>query len=611
MFKDKNTVIGFVLLAVLFFAYFAITSIQSKENELVKLEAKRKQDSITLANAPKLTASDTIKIKQDSIDRINGLTKAAAGSFVPYVTGTPQLTTVENELMQVKFSTKGGRPAIITLKQFNNYQGAQVQLLGDSADYFGYNVAAGINSAQLYFNLVSNTKNADGSSTISYEVKDSAGRALLHQYTVKPNSYLINGSVQLLGAAGLVTNNTINLTNAIMVRQQDKDKSYESQSAQFTVLKNGEYDFYVANETRNITIDKPIGWYGYKQRFFSSLLLSNTDMLNTKIDITLQEDTSHKMYLAKTNTNVPLSADGKFTFQWYTGPNDYAQFVSIGKYTKNVVQLHSNPFGFVKWINRGLIMPVFDWLLKHIASVGLAIALLTFFIRLLIIPLTYSSYKSGAKMKALRPDLDKLKAKFKDDQQGYAVEQMKLFKQAGVSPLGGCLPALLQIPIFFALFALFTAHIGVRDQSFLWANDLSMYDSIIHWGNVPIISTILGNHLSLFAITACITSFFISIYSMSMTPDQNNPVLKYMPYFFPIIMLFIFNRLPSALTWYYTVSNAVTLLIQFVIQQYIIDPKKIRAEIEENKKKVKPKSKFQERYEQMLEAQKTAKAGKK
>jgi YidC/Oxa1 family membrane protein insertase len=203
-------------------------------------------------------------------------------------------------------------------------------------------------------------------------------------------------------------------------------------------------------------------------------------------------------------------------------------------------------------------------------------------------------------MKALKPDLDKLREKHGTDQQAFAMDQMKLFKQAGVSPVGGCIPALLQIPIFFALFALFTAHIGVRGESFLWAKDLSMYDNVLSFG-VDIWP--LGDHISLFAITACITSFLISWYSMSMTPDQGNPVLKYMPYIFPVIMLFIFNSLPSALTWYYTVSNVVTLLIQFVIQRYIIKPDKIRAEIEENKKKVKPKSKFQERYEQLLEQQ--------
>src|SRR5687768_10033004 len=188
-----------------------------------------------------------------------------------------------------------------------------------------------------------------------------------------------------------------------------------------------------------------------------------------------------------------------------------------------------------------------------------------------------------------------------------SMEQMKLFREAGVNPLGGCIPALLQIPIFFALYSFFNSNIALRGQNFLWAEDLSTYDSILEFGNIPLISSIYGTHVSLFTITACLTSFLISIYSMSMTPDQSNPVLKYMPYIFPFFLLFIFNRLPSALTWYYTVSNIVTLILQFVIQRYIIDHDKILAKIEANRKKPKTKSKWQERMEQMQEQQKKMK----
>jgi YidC/Oxa1 family membrane protein insertase len=204
-------------------------------------------------------------------------------------------------------------------------------------------------------------------------------------------------------------------------------------------------------------------------------------------------------------------------------------------------------------------------------------------------------------MKALKPELDVLKEKFKDDQQAFSMEQMKLFRTAGVNPLGGCIPALLQIPIFFALYSFFNSQIALRGQSFWWSKDLSSYDHIFTWGfTIPFI----GNHLSLFTLLAVGTSLAISLYSMSMTPDQNNPVLKYMPYIFPVMLLGIFNSLPSALTWYYTVSNVITLALQYVIQNYIIDHDKILAKLEENKKKPKSKPKWQERLEQMQETQK-------
>jgi YidC/Oxa1 family membrane protein insertase len=241
---------------------------------------------------------------------------------------------------------------------------------------------------------------------------------------------------------------------------------------------------------------------------------------------------------------------------------------------------------------------------KLVGGYGLAIALLTIFIRLIISPLTYSSYLSGAKMKALRPEIATLKAKYGGDQQQMSVEQMKLFREAGVNPLGGCIPALLQIPIFFALYSFFNSEVGLRGASFLWANDLSAFDTFIKFGTkIPL----LGSHLSLFTITAVLTSFLISIYSMSMTPDQSNPVLKYMPYIFPVFLLFIFNNLPSALTWYYTVSNIITLALQFVIQNYIIDHNKILAKMEESRKKPKKQSKWQERMQQMQEQQKRMK----
>ena len=204
-------------------------------------------------------------------------------------------------------------------------------------------------------------------------------------------------------------------------------------------------------------------------------------------------------------------------------------------------------------------------------------------------------------MKVLRPEIDKLKEKYGSDQQAISMEQMKLFREACVNPLGGCIPALFQIPIFFALYSFFNSNVALRGANFLWANDLSQYDSI---ATLPFTIPFYGDHVSLFTITAVITSLLISLYSMSMTPDQSNPVLKYMPYFFPIILLFVFNKLPSGLTWYYTVSNIITLALQFVIQNYIIDHDKILAKMDANRKKPKTKSKWQEKFEQIQEQQK-------
>jgi YidC/Oxa1 family membrane protein insertase len=309
--------------------------------------------------------------------------------------------------------------------------------------------------------------------------------------------------------------------------------------------------------------------------------------------------------VAQTTANLkaifPASNKANIGLNFYVGPNDYALLKKYKLDMEDMVNLGQGFYAFVKYINRWIVLPAFSFLEKNVASLGLAIALLTIFIRLLTSPLVYTSYVSGAKMKALRPELDVLKEKFKDDQQAFSMEQMKLFRSAGVNPLGGCIPALLQIPIFFALYSFFNSNIVLRGEAFWWSKDLSSYDAVLTWGfNIPGI----GAHLSLFTILAVVTSLLISLYSMSMTPDQGNPVLKYMPYIFPIFMLGIFNSLPSALTWYYTVSNVITLLLQFVIQNYIIDHNKILAQLEANKKKPREKSKWQERLEQMQETQK-------
>ena len=291
----------------------------------------------------------------------------------------------------------------------------------------------------------------------------------------------------------------------------------------------------------------------------------------------------------------------KVPLEWYAGPNDYHILKGYGLHLEEDVHMGTSIYTFVKYLNRWIVIPIFNFFHSFVANYGIVILLLTFFIRLIISPLTYSSYLSGAKMRVLRPEIDVLKQKYKDDQQTFGMEQMKLFRAAGVNPLGGCIPAVLQIPIFFALYSFFASNIALRGQSFLWAHDLSTYDSIY---NLPFTIPLYGDHVSLFTLTAIVSSFLIQISNMNMTPDQNNPMMKYMPYIFPVVLLGVFNKLPAGLTWYYTVSNVITLMIQLVIQKFIIDEKKIHAQLQENKKKPKTKSKWQERLESIQETQK-------
>jgi YidC/Oxa1 family membrane protein insertase len=601
---DKNSVIGFVLLALLFLGYFYFTRVGQLE-----LEAKQKQIRDSLA-ALQPVIKDT--------EAIAGVTDTAIvvpvgtpGSFMPEGKIEEQLTVVENDLVKVTFSNKGARPVAVELKNYVSADSQQVKLISGNFNQFSYLVNTGVNQTtsteDLYFSPSEIVKNKDGESILVYSLKDSTGKSLEHRYTLKSNDYMFGLNIVSDGADKLFTNNTVNFLWQLQADQQELDIQTEKRETQLGLYGADGFDYFTMSDGLNEQWEEGVKWLGVKQKFFNTTVVAENGFKFAEISCKVPDD-SLKV-VAQTTANLkavfPASNKANIALSFYVGPNDYALLKKYKLDMEDMVNLGQGFYAFVKYINRWIVLPAFSFLEKNVSSLGLAIALLTILIRLLTSPLVYTSYVSGAKMKALRPELDVLKEKYKDDQQAFSMEQMKLFRTAGVNPLGGCIPALLQIPIFFALYSFFNSNIVLRGESFWWSKDLSSYDAVLTWGfNIPGI----GAHLSLFTILAVVTSLFISLYSMSMTPDQGNPVLKYMPYIFPIFMLGIFNSLPSALTWYYTVSNVITLVLQFVIQNYIIDHTKILAQIEANKKKPREKSKWQERLEQMQETQKKVQA---
>jgi YidC/Oxa1 family membrane protein insertase len=608
---DRNTVLGFIILAALFIGYFIYTNkgqeALRKQNEETQVREKAIQDSIARLNKP----------KEDSLNKINDSTSkiVSAGNFQNAVNGTEQLTVVENDVIKVAFTNKGGQPKWVELKNFKNQDSSLVKLAGSDFDKISYTINAGDNkiaqTSDLYFQPGTLVKNPDGSSTVTFTLgsKDSASSSsIAHQFILKKNEYMVDFNVQLNGADKLLSQGVMNLTWQYTAAQQESSISFEKQNTQIGYVTNEEFDYHTISKRSEKDFDKSTKWIGVRQRFFFTILVAKNNFSSGKMEWTIPPDEEKKIVQSTSNMKVqlPVASSANTGFSIYYGPSDYHILKKYDMKFEKLVNLGQGMYAFVRPLNRFVIMPIFDFM-KKFGSYGLAIALLTIFIRLIISPLTYSSYLSGAKMKALRPEIATLKTKYGSDQQQMSVEQMKLFREAGVNPLGGCIPALLQIPIFFALFSFFSSEVGLRGARFLWADDLSAPDKVIHFGSIPVITSILGDHISLFTITAVITSFLISLYSMSMTPDQSNPVLKYMPYIFPVFLLFIFNRLPSALTWYYTVSNLITLALQFVIQNYIIDHNKILAKMAENRKKPKTKSKWQERMEQMQEQQKKMK----
>jgi YidC/Oxa1 family membrane protein insertase len=470
-----------------------------------------------------------------------------------------------------------------------------------------YLINTGVNqtssSGDLYFSASAITTDADGTSTLSYTLADSSGKSIEHRYRLKKGEYMFEWNLGVKGADRLFTNNTINMLWQVQADQQERDIQTEKRETQLGLYGQDGFDYFTMSDGLGKNWDDGLKWLGIKQKFFNTTVIADNGFSYVDINCKMPDDSLKIVAQTTANlrTTFPASSAVNLGYRFYVGPNDFSILKQYKMDMEDMVNLGQGFYAFVKYINRWIVLPVFGLFEKYVGSLGLAILLLTLFIRLMTSPLVYTSYVSGAKMKALRPELDVLKEKLKDDQQAFSMEQMKLFRTAGVNPLGGCIPALLQIPIFFALYSFFNSNITLRGVPFWWSKDLSSYDAVFSWDfNIPG----LGSHLSLFTVLAVVTSLLISLYSMSMTPDQNNPVMKYMPYIFPIMLLGIFNGLPSALTWYYTVSNVITLVLQFVIQNYIIDHDKILAEIQSNKKKPREKSKWQERLEQMQATQK-------
>ena len=419
---------------------------------------------------------------------------------------------------------------------------------------------------------------------------------------MKENEYTVDWNIDVQGAGSLFTGNQVNFMLKSSPNQAEASQQYERQMTNICFSENNEFD-YISSKTEHL-FEKPVQWVSVVQQFFNTTIIAKNSFTSGNLQWKRGIDSSNVLgqVNASLQMKIPAGAAVSIPLQLYYGPNDYTILNKQAPGMAKIVNLGRDVYAFVRPINMYIIRPVFDFFAGLVANFGWVIMLLTIFIRLVTSPLTYSSYLSGAKMKALKPELDGLKKKFGADQQGFAMEQMKLFREAGVNPLGGCIPALLQIPIFFALFSFFNSNISLRGQSFLWSHDLSQYDVI---ARLPFtIPMGFGDHISLFTITAVITSFAISMYNMGSTPTQDNPAMKYMPYIFPFMMLFFFNRLPAALTWYYTVSNTLTLILQFIIQKYIINHDQILAKLQETRTKPKTKSKWQERYSQVMETQK-------
>ncbi len=618
---DINSLIGFVLLGAIMIWWMYT----NQPSEAEKAQQQKAQDSIAAIKkqVPLKTDSATknLTVIPDSI----GLAKAKTllGAF-GYSASLPSArdneSILENDVLRIKVANKGGQITEVLLKKYTNYKDKPVYLIKNNNAQFNIGFTTtdhrNLNTKNLYFEP--SLSKRDGSTILSMKLKTSENSYLEYRYELFKDNYMLNFSINSNGLENAVNTTTpLNLNWQIKTLRQEKSVKYENQ---YTTLHyafdNGEFDYLNAaakNKQEEIT---NVNWIGFKQQFFTSVLVADTPLARaTLISNNLVDDVEIDTVFTKVMTaKIPLAFKNNrlnYDLKMYYGPTDYNILKSYeGKGLENIVNLGWGIFG---WINKYLFIPFFNFLKGYVGNYGIIIILMTIFVRILMSPLVYKSYLSSAKMKVLRPEMQELNEKFKGKENAMKRQQatMALQSKAGVNPMAGCIPALLQMPVFFALFRFFPSAIDLRHQGFLWATDLSSYDEVI---NLPFNIPLYGSHVSLFPILASIAIFFYMQMTQSQQMNMQPPtqegmpdmtkMMKYMMYLSPLMMLVFFNNYGSGLSLYYFVSNLLTISIMFVIKNYIIDEDKIHAQIQENKKKPKKQSKFRAKIsEAMKQAQ--------
>ena len=599
---DKNTFTGLFLIMVILGASFFF--MKPNEADLKKERIVQHNDSLKkgLIVKPGITpaakTADSAKIQATTkVD--SALLKSPFGAATA---GTEKFVTLENKDLVVKLSTHGGRVYSVELKNFKTFDKKPLVLFDGDHNHFGLNFAAGnysINTDKLYFtpSAAGLTVAEKDSGSVTMRLSYSPTQYVDYIYSLKGTGYKVGLTVKSTGLDQIIANsNTININWSASVRKQEKDMEQERRYS--TVSYNntdGENDYLSENKDDQKDIaDKKLQWVSFKAHFFSSVLITSKGF--DKSSMAVNTDVTDTTDIKQMSANLVLSrnADGTFPMTLYFGPNRYSVLQAQGYGLEKQVNMGWGP---LKYINRFSVLPVFNILTKFTANYGIIILALTIILKLVLSPLTYKSYLSMAKMRVLKPEMDEIKAKVGEDNPTLLQQEyLKLYKKAGVNPLGGCLPLLIQMPIVLAFFRFFPSLFELRGQSFLWMHDLSTYDSLITFPNIPFI----GNHLSIMCLLMTISTLIMTYFNNQVSGATGQ--MKYIGYITPVIFLGALNSYPAGLNYYYFLANFFTFAQQYLIR-YMVDDKKIHAQIQENKKKPEEKKKtggFQAKMEEMM-----------
>lgn len=618
---DKNSVIGLVLIGILLagYSYFnrpseaEIQAQQQAQDSIAKAElaAKEAENAATFAETPQVEEVPD-SVQQDSAYQamVNTRLKARYGALAAVAEGETEVINIETDLLKLRFSNKGGVPVYAELKNYQTYDSLPLILFKESTARMGvdftYPSLGQFNTADFYFNTNAKSGVLSGEETMSfsYTLPMEGGRSITYSYTVKGNAYDIDFQSSFNDVGGIVTSPTLNWEMSAMHSEKGIKTERNNSTIFFKEVDNGRDYLSEASDDEEEIDDDKLQWIAFKQNFFSAILIAETPLnKGTKLASAPYADDVDSLTQSY-SAIIPLDANGTvINGSLFFGPNDFKVLKPYGMELHRVINLGWGIFG---WVNRFVVIKVFDWLDMTGLSYGIIILILTFLIKMVLMPLTFKNYLSSAKMRVLKPEVEEINEKFKDaDPMKKQQATMELYRKTGVNPFAGCVPMLIQMPILYAMFRFFPSSIQLRHESFLWADDLSSYDSIFEWsGDIFILSSIYGNHVSLFTILMCASTFIYTMFNSNQMPTQSQPGMpnmKVIMYIFPFMMLFIFNNFASGLSYYYFLANLITILQMIIIKRFFINEDKIRAQIAENKKKKgkQGKSKFQKKLEEM------------
>ena len=603
---DVQSIIGFVLIfGILIFMFYQN---QPTPEELEAEKAKQEQVEAAKASANSETETVINDVPQldlqDSTAVANYQGKLGAFGFTKPSNAT---TTIENEVLLLKINNKGGQIVEAKMKQFVTYDSVPVYLIKDGNASFGLDFSTSdnrvLNTQDLFFEP-SITKD-NGNQVLSLKAKTSSNQYLEYKYVMKPNDYLVDFTIKSKGLDNVISSSKpVQLDWKLKGIRHSKSIEYENRYTRLTYNHEDGKISKLSEGSDDEETEEDVKWISYRQHFFSSILAADQPFKSGDLtSVNLVEEESRTFGFTKEYASkLPVDLEGgeiAKDLHWYFGPTDVE---TLSKY-EDLGLVDSIPFGWgiFGWINRYVFTPFYS-LISTYFPYGIAIIIMTILVRLAMSPVTYKSYLSQAKMKVLKPEITELGEKYKDNAMKKQQETMKLYGKAGVSPMSGCIPAVIQMPIFYALFMFFPTSFALRQKSFLWADDLSSFDTIYQFPegfSIPF----YGDHVSLFPILASIAIFFY----MMMTTGQNMPTqpgmpnMKFIMYLMPFMMLIFFNNYASGLSLYYFVSNTITIGIMLVIKNFILDNDKIHAQIQENKKKPKKENKFQKKMREMME----------